>query len=78
MSRSSMFRRTLIPEDVTREYLASAVPGQGSVTYEAGYKTKSHQDEINMSEWLHRTFGGDIKLLKESDVKNHKRPDFLW
>ena len=78
VSKSSKFRRTLTPEDVTREYLDHAVPGQGSVTLEDGYRAKGHQDEIDMAEWLHRTFGGDIRLLKESDIKNQKRPDFLW
>lgn len=64
--------------DVTQEYLDAATPGIGSVTYEDGYKTKNHQDEIKMAGWLRRTFGGDIKLLKESKEQGSKTPDFLW
>lgn len=66
------------PKDVTKEYLDTATPGQGTVTYEDGYKIKGHQAEIDMAEWLHRTFGGDIKLLNESSQKSEKRPDYLW
>lgn len=64
--------------DVTQEYLDAATPGIGSVTYEDGYKTKNHQDEIKMAGWLRRTFGGDIKLLKESKEQGSKTSDFLW
>ena len=65
-------------QDVTTEYLNAAIPGLGSVTYEDGYRTKDHQQEINTAQWLHRTFGGDITLLKESEIKNQKMADFLW
>ena len=64
--------------DVTEEYMQAATPEQGSITYEDGYKVKNHQAEIQMADWLHRTFGGDVKLLKESNVKNQETPDFLW
>jgi len=65
-------------EDVTAEYLSTAVPGYGSVTYDKGYRVKDHQHEIDMAEWLHRTFGGNIVLLKESEIKNQKMADLLW
>ena len=65
-------------EDVTAEYLCSATPGRGAVTYEDGYKIKGHRDEIEIAEWIHHTFGGDVRLLKESDIKNQKRSDYLW
>lgn len=71
-------RAALTPVDVTQEYLDSATPGQGTITYENGYKVKGHQDEIKMADWLHRTLGGDIKLLKESKEQGSKTPDFLW
>ena len=65
-------------ENVTEEYLRTATPGQGAITYEDGYKVKGHQVEIKMADCLHRTFGGDIKLLKESKEPGDKTPDFLW
>lgn len=68
----------IIFEDVTAEYLCFAAPGEGAVTYEDGYQVKGHQDEIKTAEWILRTFGGDVKLLKESKIKNQKRPDYLW
>lgn len=78
MSRTPTLRKASRPVNVTAEYLDAATPGQGTITYEDGYKVKGHQDEINMADWLHRTFGGNIKLLKESNVKNQETPDFLW
>ena len=64
--------KTPLFEDVTENYLSAAIPGSGSVAYEDGYRVKDHQHEIDMAQWLHRTFGGDIILLKESEEKNHK------
>lgn len=78
VGRASAPRKPLAKEDVTGEYVESARPGQGSITYEEGYKVKGHQSEINIAGWLHRTFGGDIKLLKESKEPGDKTPDFFW
>lgn len=66
------------PGDVTDEYLRTATPGQGEITYDPGYDMRRHQAEIGFSEWLHRTFGGDIRLLAESTVEGEKRADYLW
>lgn len=68
----------IIFEDVTAEYLCFAAPGDGVVTYEDGYQVKGHQDEIKIAEWIHCTFGGNVRLLKESEIKNQKRSDYLW
>lgn len=78
VKKPSVFKKTAIPENVTREYLSSAIPGRGSVTYEDGYKVSGHRAEVAMAEWVHRTFGGDITLLKESEIKGQTRADFLW
>ena len=78
MSGAVVEKRALEPEDVTQEYLDAATPGQGSVTYEDGYKIKNHQAEIDMANWLHRLFGGNIQLLKEAKNDSIKRPDYLW
>lgn len=71
-------RRGMGPLDVTQEYLNAAAPGQGSITYEDGYQTKNHQDEIKMAQWLLRTFGGDIRLLREAKTESTKRADYMW
>ena len=65
-------------EDVTEEYLRTATPGHGAVTYGDGYKTKGHQDEIKIARWLYQTFGGDIRLLPEAIDRGIKMPDYLW
>lgn len=68
----------IISEDVTAEYLYFATPGEGAVTYEEGYQIKDHQDEIKIAEWIRRTFGGDVRLLKESTQRGVKMPDYVW
>ena len=70
--------RGLTSRDVTGEYLSSATPGQGAIIYEAGYRVKGHQAEIDMADWIHHKFGEDITLLKESDLDSVKRPDYFW
>lgn len=59
--------------DVTEEYLCTAAPGQGAVAYDDGYDIRRHQAEVDFSQWLHQTFGGDIRLLNESRVEGEKR-----
>lgn len=78
VSTTSEPRRTLTPEDVTTEYLSSAISGQGTVTYEDGYTVKKHRVEIDFSKWLHRTFGGDIRLLEEVNQDKVSTPDYIW
>lgn len=78
MNRIPTPSKAQLCEDVTAEYLSTAVPGYGSITYDEGYRIKVHQHEIDMAGWLHCTFGGNIVLLKESEVKNQKMADFLW
>lgn len=64
--------------DVTKEYLQTATPGKGTIIYDDNYSINKHKDEIKTAEWLHNTFGGDIRLLKESEIKNIMTPDFIW
>ncbi len=56
----------------------AATPGQGSISYENGYKLGEHRKEIQMADWLHNAFGGTITLLKESKEQGDRTPDFLW
>lgn len=65
-------------QEVTQEYLDSAKPGEGEITYDDGYKTGKHQQEIKTAEWLRDTFGGDVKLMKEAEAIGVKTPDYLW
>ena len=58
--------------------MKKAVPGAGAVTYDKRYKTGRHKEEIKVAEWLHRTFGGDIRLLNEADAFGMKMPDYEW
>ncbi len=64
--------------DVTEEYLRSAMPGKGAVTYDDGYDLKLHQAEIDFSKWLHDKFGGDIQLLTETNQNKVNTADYLW
>lgn len=64
--------------NVTDEYEKTATPGQGAVEYDAGYKIGKHQEEIKIANWLHDKYGGDIKLLNESDEFGVKMPDYNW
>lgn len=68
---------TMKVQDVTKEYFRYAVPGEGTLTYDAGYKTGIHQNEIKMAEWLRDTFGGDIHVLNEREYTSVS-PDYQW
>lgn len=74
----NVFRQQTQQQDVTQEYLDKATPGKGEITYDDGYVTKNHQDEINMASWLKNTFGGDVRLLAEASSKGQTMPDYLW
>lgn len=75
VSSSHVVRTT---ENVTEEYVKSARPGEGSISYADGYKIKGHQDEVDTANWLHQTFGGDVILLTESSERGVKMPDYIW
>ena len=65
--------------DVWSEYNRKKKPGIGSVEFEEGYNLKKHKTEIDFSQWLHETLGGDIVLLNdEGKPDNIKTPDYLW
>ncbi len=65
-------------QNVTSEYLHTAEPGHGLIEYDDNYKIGSHQDEVQIANWLHNIFGGDIRLLIESKVPGVKTPDYIW
>lgn len=76
-TKSTASKRTS-PADVTAEYAKSATPGQGAVIQDEGYKPGKHKEEIRIANWLHDTYGGDIRLLNEADAFGVKMPDFDW
>lgn len=63
--------------DVTKQYLQEATPGRGNIDRERGYNDESHKEEIEFANWLHKTLGGDIKLLQE-DRSRDFNPDYEW
>lgn len=64
--------------DVTDRYIRSAAPKQGNIIFDIGYSESRHKNEIKTADWLFETFGGEIRLLRESETKNQTTPDFLW
>ena len=65
-------------QSVLPEYLRTASPGVGSITYDTGYDMVRHADEVKTAQWLHDHLGGNIVLLNE--VNNYKAmtPDYIW
>lgn len=53
-------------QNVLPEYLRTAAPGVGSISYDAGYDMIRHADEVKTAQWLHAHLGGDIVLLNEA------------
>lgn len=68
----------IVSGDVTDEYLRTATPGQGLITYDDSYDISIHQAEVSFSKWLYGTFGGDIKLLNEVNAQMIKTADYFW
>ena len=64
--------------DVTAEYTKAATPGKGAKVFDNGYNKKDHVEEVKFADWLHETLGGDIRVLKESDIEGQKMPDYIW
>lgn len=64
--------------DVTDEYIKVATPKIGTVIYDDEYRVSKHKDEIKTANWLLTTFGGNIRLLAESTIRNQNTPDYLW
>lgn len=64
-------------QNVTNEYRRSATPGKGTITYDDGYKTGVHREEIETAEWLHNTFGGNIRVLNDRGYVGVS-PDYEW
>lgn len=66
------------PQDVIKEYYDRATPGKGKLSHNESYDRNLHKNEIDTAYILHKTFGGDIRLLTESRKFLEKTPDCEW
>lgn len=65
--------------DVTDAYQSSAESGKGTITNDPDYDfSKRTKNERDTAEWIHKTLGGDIKLLSESKIDGKRMPDYFW
>ena len=64
--------------DMEAEYAKTARPGTGKVTQEAGFVPERHGQEMEVADFLHDTYGGDIELRAESRSIGVKSPDYVW
>lgn len=62
--------------DVAEEYAEHATPGEGSFTHDDGFDFDANPSEVKTAEWIHKKYGGDIRLLKATN--QGKTPDYLW
>ena len=51
-------------------------PGKGTVIFDKGFIKKDNKDEVTQAEWIAKTFGGRIRLLKRS--MSNMTPDYKW
>ncbi|MBR4236432.1 MAG: hypothetical protein IKR85_10305 [Clostridia bacterium] len=64
---------------LVEDYEFKKTPGRGTYTIQQNVpRDGSHDDEIRMAEFLHRTYGGDMTVREESKVRNVKNPDYEW
>lgn len=65
--------------DVTSDYLKSATPGKGKLTYDKNLNTEKAAEEIKIARWLRDTFGGDIQVRQQQDESEGiKYCDYYW
>lgn len=62
--------------DVTDEYANNAKPNVGKITMDDDLIVKDHQSEIEVAEWLLKTYGGNIHIMQEHS--GPKFPDYEW
>lgn len=65
-------------EDVTPFYFGTAKPRQGKFEYDEGYKINDHKLEVEVANILFKNFGGNIRLLNESEKVGQMTADYLW
>ena len=65
-------------QEVTKEYIDTAHPGSGEITFEPGFNKEKNQREIKTAQWVHDNLGDDIRHLKDKNKQNESSPDYLW
>ena len=64
---------------LVEDYEFKKTPGRGSYTIEPNVpRDGSHDDEIRMADFLHRTYGGDVVVRAERHGYKEKNPDYEW
>lgn len=72
-------KKEIIPhiKNVTKEYYTRNIPAVGSIIADDDYyKKNKHDDEIAVSRWLLKKFGGNIQLITE--LETHRIADYEW
>lgn len=65
--------------DVTTEYFNKNTKEIGRILFSDDYDVTIHSEEIKIALWLHNTFGGHIKLIKENSKSyGMKTSDYEW
>ena len=54
--------------------MGEATPGKGNLTFEEGVL----DEDKKATKWLYKTFGGDIKALKDINMDHVETPDAFW
>lgn len=79
MKNSGSFKKDKPFRDVTNEFYNEATPGKGNIDFENGYDKEKFNNEVMVANLIHKTFGGDIKLINSNNhQEDGKSPDFIW
>lgn len=76
---SFLLKKEIIPhiKNVTKEYFKRNTPAEGSIRADDDYyKKNNHDEEIAISRWLLKKFGGTIQLITE--IETHRIADYEW
>lgn len=65
-------------EDVSLEYFRKSNPGKGKVIQHSGFDAVRRKEDIDTANWIVKEFGGDVTLLKETNLPGELTPDFKW
>ena len=65
-------------QDVTQEYIETARPGTGEISFDPEVVKEDSAEEIATAEWIRDNLGGDIRLLKQVSEEGKRNPDYLW
>lgn len=79
IKQDEMIRRDPFKDlDIKLQYRQDSTPGRGNIDYDKNYLKKNNQSEIENAIFIHKIYGGDIKLLAVSPDNGVKTADYLW